>query len=77
MTLKKSLKSLPRVMSWAIRRTLLIFTRNDAAALLTISSDRTNSGNDWSCLLKKKKVKLEMVLELKQQGAANEKCRWH
>lgn len=40
------------MMSWAICSTLLILTRNDAAALLTISSDNTSSGNVCNCLLK-------------------------
>lgn len=54
-------------MSWAIRRTLLILTRKDAAALLTISSDKTSSGNDCGCLLQRKKewLTLEMISERK------------
>lgn len=48
-------------MSWAIRSTLLILTRREAAALLTISSDTTNSGNAGGCLLDKDKVFINIV----------------
>jgi len=43
-------------MPWAIRRTLLNLTRNEAATLLTISSDTTSSGNVGGCLREKKRV---------------------
>lgn len=47
-------------MSWAIRSTLLILTRTEAAALLTISSDTTNSGNAGGCLIEKEKVPINI-----------------
>jgi len=51
-------------MSLAIRRALLILTRKEAAALLTISSDTTSSGNVGGCLHEKKRIQMT-VLKLK------------
>jgi hypothetical protein len=62
-TWKKSRKSLPRVISCATMSMLFTLTRSDTAALLTISSDKTNSGSGLGCLQKIKQYK-----ETKKKG---------